>query len=165
MLSSRSFPILYFFKEKLSDRSNPITFSGHLCKLKLVPFYMLTPPTPSPVAEHWRCSPPPQLGSFSSMYKEKDHHAQQCFISCRKRGNACANHYTYGNYHTQTLASFTGILKVLSPLQRLFSYTISVFTCSHPFWHQSCSKQSITFFLLPSDDGRFSLPARIAALC
>lgn len=36
--------------------------------------------------------------------------------------------HAYGNYHPQTLASFTGTPKGSSPLQGLFSYNVSVFS-------------------------------------
>lgn len=163
--SRRSSPI--FLRKKstqLLERSKPVTSNGHLCTLKLVPFYEFTPPIPSLVAERWRYSPPHQLGRYFSAYKEQYHSTASFYVEYGEIvvQTTCA----YGNYHPQTLASFTGTPKGSLLLQGLFSYSVSVFSCSHPFQHRSCSKLSIAFFFFPSDEGRiFSLSTRIAALC
>lgn len=122
--SSRSFPIL-FFKEKavqLSDRTNPLTSNGHLCKSKLVPFYMFTPPTPSPVAEAGGTVHLTRQGGFPVCAKNSITTDISASFYAESGGTVVQTSCTYGNYHTQTLASFTGIPKVLSPLQGLFSY-------------------------------------------
>lgn len=126
----------FFFREKalwLLDRSNPITSNAPLhvkagpllhvhCSHTLTCSRVLELQPTSPGREVFQCAQKTSITTCSnaSFYAESREVVEQ-------------TSYTHGNYHTQTLASFTGIPKVLSPLQGLFSYTISVFTCSHPF--------------------------------
>lgn len=88
------FLFFFFLKKKctqLLDRSKPITSNGCLCTLKLVLFYVVTPPIPSLVAERWRYHAPHLLVRYFSVYKEQYHHAEHCLILCRIQGNSCAN--------------------------------------------------------------------------
>lgn len=108
--SRRSSPS--FLRKKatqLLERSKTITSNGHLCTLELVPFYVFTPPMPSLVAERWRYSPPHQLRRCFSVYKEQYHSTALFYVEYGEIvvQTTCA----YGNYHPQTLASFTGTPK------------------------------------------------------